>query len=207
MSGNITTVARQAVNHPLIKLRKKIMFDSEKLAEKVNSLSQSSVSNILEISLAFFEAKQHLPKDQYCDFLNRTRYKDNSSMIRKYLCVGKSYQRLSSIAQNLPPVFTTIYKLSTVTAEELDKLIASNILHPDVQTREIDAELKPHSKKQIPARFTIEFNDHDCDFELKALYDVIKTNYASFLQIKMNDEAKEMLCAANNQSIKLSLAA
>lgn len=176
------------------------MFSSVKLAEKVNTLSQTSATNILEIGLAFFEAKEHLEDDVYEEFLTLTHYKDKSSMIRKWNGIGKSYQRLSSVSKHLPPVFTTIYKLSTLSPDELDALISSGILTPSVSTKEINDELHPKSKKQNHARLVVEFTLPNSEFHLKELCDLIESAYSSFVTMKMNDEAKDLLDAANSKS-------
>ena len=183
------------------------MFNSDELAEKVNSLSQSCVTDILEIGLAYFEAKEHLEESHYQDFLQKTKYAKNSSMIRKWYGIGKSYQRLSSVSEKLPPVFTTVYKIATITADELQLLISSGVLNPSVSTKEILDELHPKSKKQNLARIVVEFNDANCAFHLKELFDFIESNYSSFAKLKTNDVAKDLLDAANSKSFQLRKAA
>jgi hypothetical protein len=179
---------------------RKFMFSSDQLAEKVNSLTQSSASNILEIGLAFHEAKQHLKESDFQDFLNRTKYAEKSPMIRKWIGIGKSYQKLKSVSKQLPPVFTTIYKLSTITPDELNSLIKTGVLTPSVSTKEINDELHPKSKKQRNARLIIEFATPNCEFELKELCDLIESTYSPFVKLEMNDEAKDLLDAANSKS-------
>jgi hypothetical protein len=182
------------------------MFSAKELADKVNNLTQSSAENILEIGLAFYEAEEHLEDDDYRDFLSKTQYVDKSSMIRKWKGIGKSYQRLRSVRQYLPPVFTTIYKLSTITADELDSLIKSNVLTPSVSTKEITDELHPKNKKQRNARIVVEFVAPHCELEILELCNLLDSEYSSFITLTLNDEAKDLLDAANSKS-SLSLKA
>jgi len=176
------------------------MLSSTELADKVNKLTQSSATNILEIGLAFSEAKEHLDGNAYADFLNLTQYVEKSSMIRKWEGIGKSYQSLSSLSNHLPPVFTTIYKLSTLSSDQLNSLIASGILTTSVSTKEINDELHPKSKKQRHARIVVEFNAPNIEFHLKELNDLIESKYSSFIKLTLNDEARDLLDAANSNS-------
>jgi hypothetical protein len=183
------------------------MFSAKELADKVNNLTQSSAENILEIGLAFYEAEEHLKGDDYRNFLSETQYVDKSSMIRKWKGIGKSYQRLRSVRQYLPPVFTTIYKLSTITADELDSLIKSNVLTPSVSTKEIIEELHPKSKKQRNARIVVEFVAQNCELEVLELCNLIDTEYSSFITITLNDEAIDLInVASSNSSLSLKAA-
>jgi hypothetical protein len=175
------------------------MFDSTRLAEKVNNLSISSASNILEIGLAFFEAKAHLNDQDYRDFLILTKYTDKSSMIRKWNGIGKCYQRLKAILKHLPPVFTTIYKLSTISPHDLDRLLASGVLTQSVSTREIIEELQPRAQRQKFPRIVVEFNDRSCEIRLKQLFDLIESEYSSFVTVQMNEDAKNLLDAASKK--------
>jgi len=74
-------------------------------SSKVNSLTLSSVENILEISRLMLESKNVLEKDEYLLFLKETSYKEETPTVRKWNRLGNSYVRLKSISQYLPPVF------------------------------------------------------------------------------------------------------
>ncbi len=63
--------------------------------------------------------------------------------------------------------------------------------------------MHPKSKKQKLARIIVEFNDANCEFQIKELFDLIESNYSSFVKLKMNDEAKDLLDAANSKSFQL----
>lgn len=177
------------------------MFDKAKMVAKVNQLSQNSADNIIEIGLTFSEAKEHLQEIDFEDFLKETHYVEKSSMVRKWIGIGKASVRLKSVSQHLPPVFTTIYKLSTIKPDELQNLISSGILTPSVSTNEINDELHPKSKRVKKPRLILEFNPTVDSLSLKELIESIETQFASSVTIKMNDEANDSLDAANSESI------
>ena len=61
-------------------------------------------------------------------------------------------------------------------------------------------ELHPKSKKQRHARIVIEFNAPNIEFHLKELNDLIEWKYSSFIKLTLNDEARDLLDAANSNS-------
>jgi hypothetical protein len=176
------------------------MFKVKELAEKVNNLSQNSSTDIVEIGLAFYEAKEHLDDAEYADFLQLTHYESKSSMIRKWIGIGKSYQRFKSIQSKLPPVFTTIYTLAKMPDADYLRLMKSDILKVSVTTKEINDFLNPQKTKNKQPRLIIEFNNLSNEYQLKEMFDFIESTYSSYIKIKMNDECKDLLEAANSKS-------
>lgn len=168
------------------------MYSVKDLSTKVNALSRNSAENLLEIGLVFLEAKKHLNDTEHKQFLAETHYAENSSTVRKWERIGSAYLRLKSVSQLLPPVFTTVYKLSQLSADELDVLIKNKVLNSSVTTKEINAELNPQFQKTVLPKLVIFFNQSATAEVVSEVNDFL-TNYASYLELKINDEAQELI--------------
>jgi hypothetical protein len=114
----------------------------ETYVKRMNSLSLNTVESILEIGNLMIDAKSELSTEEYQEFLKVTNYDQKSASVRKWEVIGKSYLRLKPIASLLPPIWSTIYKLSSLKPYQLDLLQQMNILHPSMTAKEIDDELK-----------------------------------------------------------------
>ena len=84
----------------------------ETYVKRMNSLSLNTVESILEIGNLMIDAKSELSTEEYQEFLKVTKYDQKSASVRKWEVIGKSYLRLKPIASLLPPIWSTIYKLS-----------------------------------------------------------------------------------------------
>lgn len=176
------------------------MFNANELAEKVNNLSHNSAKDIVEIGLVFYEAKEHLSERDYISFLKMTHYDQKSSMIRKWYGIGKSYQRLSTIQKRLPPVVTTIYIVATMSIDKFERLLKSDVLQNSSTTKEITDFLDPPKSRKKNSRLIIEFVTPMNDYQLKEMYDYIESTYSSFIELKMNEEFRALLDAANSKT-------
>ena len=170
---------------------------------KMNSLSLNTVESILEIGNLMIEAKQELKKDEYQEFLKLTKYDKNSSSIRKWEVIGKSYLRLKPIASMLPPIWSTIYKLASLKPSQLDHLHQINLLHSSVTAKEIDAELKIPLSKKPHLRLTIDLDDGIDAETAKQLIAEISRYSCTF---KKSAELEVLLnsTAISNASLKLA---
>ena len=175
------------------------MSNVKELSSRVNALSKHSAENLLEIGLVFLDAKRLLNGTEHNQFLKETQYLENTSTVRKWERIGQAHLRLKSVSHLLPPVFTTIYKLSQLDASELDVLIKNKILCPSVTTKEIDAELNPHTKSASEPIFNICFNEYATDEIVKEIHDLLMS-YSSYCEVKTNDDAQEMIDNATNPS-------
>ena len=168
------------------------MYSVGDLSSQVNELSRNSTENLLEIGSIFLDAKTHLSKSEYEQFLKETHYVENSSTVRKWERIGGAYLRLKTISNYLPPVFTTLYTLSQLTPDELDVLIKNNILKPSVTSKEINDELNKKTKSIILPKFTVYFNELATEDIVNEVNSFL-SNYSTFLVINANDVAQEIL--------------
>ncbi len=170
-------------------------------AQSLKIMFETSAESILLIGNIFVEAKSELSRDEYQKFLSLTKYANQSASVRKWLKIGEAYIRLKPIVDLLPPNWSTIYKIATLRASQLDILISENILHRDITAKEIDAELHPKFMKQEIGVFlefdsTIDADSFQRDFGI-----VSKSLPANLCEIKLSKDAKLLLksriCSAN----------
>ncbi len=164
----------------------------EEYSLKVNSLTQTTVENILEIGRLMLESKEVLEKDEYELFLNKTSYKEETSTVRKWNRIGESYIRLKNISHYLPPSFSTIYKLSTLDSNKLNGLIEKRVLIPTVTLKEINDELNPPSNLTKPISVVIDIDSSVNRVTLQKLIDSIQ-QLNGVVEVKMTQEVKNIL--------------
>jgi hypothetical protein len=161
-------------------------------ASKINELTKNTASNILQIASLITDAKSELCSDDFNLMLEDTKYSKNTASIRKWIVIGKSYQRLMPIIEKLPPNWSTIYKLSTLDASELDELEKNNIICCSMTAREIDDALcKSQSKKSI-YKVTISIDDTFDINEFKRMLDEFNT-YQFVKKVSMTEELKNLI--------------
>ena len=161
-------------------------------SSRVNSLTLNTVENILEIGRLMLECKDTLECDEYELFLKETHYGEETSTVRKWNRIGDSYVRLKSISQHLPPVVSTLYKLSTLDSNKLNKLIESQILTPSVTLKEIEDELNPPTNRIKPISIVLEIDSTIDENTLQEIIDSLD-NYKKVIEVKMSQEVKNIL--------------
>ena len=168
------------------------MSSTKEYSSKINEMTKDTAEALLEIGLVFVDAKKNLNETEYEAFLQDTNYEKATSTVRKWERIGQAYLRLKTVSHSLPPVFTTLYKLSGLSVDELDVLIKNKILSPTVTTKEIDAELNPQSQSKSLPKLIICFNEDATEDFVNAVNDFL-TSYASYLAVQANDEAQDLL--------------
>lgn len=126
-------------------------------ATQINELFINSACSILNIANVFVHAKHDLSKTEFDEFLKLTKYAEKSSSVRKWLQIGDACVRLAPLADRLPPNWSTIYKIATLKANELDALIKADVLSRDMTAKDIDDELKPKHKLPV-VQIILEFD-------------------------------------------------
>ena len=164
----------------------------QEYSSRVNSLTLNTVENLLEIGRLMLECKDTLEPDEYKLFLKETSYKEETPTVRKWNRIGESYLRLKSISQHLPPVVSTLYKLSTLDSNKLNNLIESQVLTPTVTLKEIEDELNPPSKRIKPISIVLEIDSTIDENTLQEIIDSLD-NYKKVIELKMSQEVKNIL--------------
>ncbi len=173
------------------------MKTSTYYATQINELFINSACSILNIANIFVQAKHDLSKTEFDDFLKLTKYAEKSSSVRKWLRIGDAYVRLAPLADRLPPNWSTIYKLATLKANEVDALIEANVLSRNMTGKDLDAELKP--KRKVPViQIVLEFDTSvDAASFGRDYQTVMQSLPLNFCVIKLSKDAHLLLKQAS----------
>ena len=185
------------------------MKNIEYFVTEIKSLGMKSTEGILKYGVTMLDAKNTLSAFDYEDFLKQTHYAEKSSSVRKWNCIGKAFLRLNPIAENLPPNWSTLYKLSALSTDKFDLLERKNVLSPTVTAKEIDEALsKKISSKSKPIKLILTFGSDVQPDVLKQIHDLIQKSLpSSVCTMNLTDEVEEMLATATSKSSSLKLAA
>ena len=183
------------------------MKTSNDYATQINELFINSACSILNIANVFVQAKHELSKNEFDEFLKLTKYAEKSSSVRKWLRIGDAYLRLAPLTDRLPPNWSTIYKLATLKANELDALIEADVLSRDMTAKDIDAELKPKHKVPI-VQIVLEFNASVDALSFEQDYQtVVQSLPLNFCVMKLSKDADALLQQASVAVQPLRIAA
>lgn len=161
-------------------------------SSKINELTKKTASNILEISSLMTDAKKVLNKDDFDSMLADTKYSKNTASVRKWLVIGKSYQRLMPIVEKLPPNWSTIYKIASLEPSDFDLLEKSDVISPSITAKDIDSTLSKSKSKKTQYKLTICLDDTVDIDALKTF--LMKCKKYEFIQkISMSNELDELI--------------
>jgi len=96
----------------------------------------------------------------------------NSSNFRKHVCIGRKADYLKRLIKDIPSAISTVYEITTIDPEEIEKFIEWKKLTPSTTLAELKmlALKKPNNtcSKSIPCNFIkIKFDPDNLSFELK----------------------------------------
>ena len=183
------------------------MKNIDYFVNEIIGLGKKSVEGILKYGLTMVDAKNTLKDLDYQKFLERTHYAEKSASVRKWICIGNAYLRLNSIADNLPPNWSTLYKLSSLSVEKFDLLEHRKVLSPTVTAREIDEALSTKTRSKLKTiKLILTFSSDVRPDVLQQIHDLIEKSLpSSVCTMNLTDEAEELLSTAisNNSFMKL----
>ena len=111
--------------------------ERERLYSEYSNFAVKTAQSTVEMCRVVFEAKTSLTKDEYLLFLNDIGYKSETNKVRKYIQIGKLYEKFISSVDLLPNSWTSIYEITLLPSDTLDALIA------------VDTDMSNLSGKQI----------------------------------------------------------
>lgn len=185
------------------------MKNIDYFVKEITELGKKSVEGILKYGLTMVDAKNTLAESDYKKFLERTHYAEKSASVRKWICIGNAYMRLNPIGHKLPPNWSTLYKLSSLSVDKFDLLERKKVLSPTVTAREIDEALsKKTCSRRKPVKLVLTFDSDVRPDVLKQIHDLIEKSLpSSVCTMNLTDEAEELLSTAMSNSSLLKLAA
>lgn len=111
--------------------------ERERLYSEYSNFAVKTAQSTVEMCRVVYEAKTSLTKDEYLAFLNDIGYKKETNKVRKYIQIGKLYDKFISSVDLLPNSWTSIYEITLLPSDTLDALIA------------VDTDMTNLSGKQI----------------------------------------------------------
>jgi len=174
------------------------MSNSKEYASKLNEMTTNTTESLLEIGLIFVDAKKNLNDVEYEEFLRETSYESETATVRKWICIGNSYIRLKPIANSLPPTFSVLYKVSTLDAQCLDKLVKDKTLRPSVTLKEIEDSIRIASTSTPKPTVVLKFDPlvHETNF-IELIEILKKLSTKNSIELKMNLDAENLYQTAN----------
>lgn len=99
--------------------------------------ARKTVEGTLEMSRVVVEAKSLKGKKVFGEFCDLIGFDKRSSTIKKLNCIGKKYEFLKGVKDDLPSNWTTLYQVSRIDNEQIIDLIQSKVIHPNMTGKEI----------------------------------------------------------------------
>lgn len=87
---------------------------------------EKSAREILTMCRIVYEAEKTLNSAQFSEFCSAIGYKDYSSVIRKFVVIGKIQPRLIQHAELLPASWTSLYLLTQIPAQHFENVVYMN---------------------------------------------------------------------------------
>jgi hypothetical protein len=169
---------------------------------RVSILTRNSSVSILKLGLLHYECKRDLSSNDYELFLHQTGYKKNTSTVRKYERIGESYLRLKPIVKLLPPCWTTIYHISTLTNHELNLLEKNNVLSKSITKLEINEFLSKKLNTNLQKFvYKLKLNPTITPEELSSFHESISSYVTPNIgQLVLNDYTEQLINLGSSQS-------
>lgn len=101
-------------------------------AVQFNQFASKTAEAIIGMARVVYNAKSSLSIQNFNQFCDAIKLKKESSAIRKLTQIGKKADFLERYADRLPNTWTTVYRLTQLTNDVLEDLIAKEDVHPSL---------------------------------------------------------------------------
>jgi hypothetical protein len=126
----------------------------ETYVEQFNQFSRKTAENIIGMAETIYQAKKNLVKttgnnklEKYNEFLAGIRYHSKSSAVRKLLQIGEMADMLKRHSDQLPNTWTTLYTLTQLGQETLERLISEQLVIASVTAKQAQGLLEEYGDK------------------------------------------------------------
>lgn len=103
---------------------------------------ERSAREVLVMCRLVYEANKSLNSADFSDFCNDIGYKDSSSVIRKFIVIGKLQPRLVAYADLLPASWSSIYSLTQIPAQSFENMIQMKRSFKELTVAEVNKLVK-----------------------------------------------------------------
>lgn len=149
-----------------------ISKSADDLAMEFGLFGKKTVENLIQMSRVVFEAKMQHSKHIFKEFCQLTGINPQSSSCRKYIAIGEHSERLIECVDRLPNSWTTLYTICTLSDDQFDQLLQSNVLSSSMTAKEMKLALgsagsnSPAPENVIPLPLKIPANISYTEFEM-----------------------------------------
>lgn len=137
--------------------------ERERLYSEYSNFAVKTAQSTVEMCRVVYEAKTSLTKGEYLVFLNDIGYKKETNKIRKYIQIGKLYDKFISSVDLLPNSWTSIYEITLLPTDTLDALIAVDTDMTNLSGKQIKSliESKKPSSSSSPTTSATSATSHN----------------------------------------------
>jgi hypothetical protein len=107
-------------------------------AAKIAATWQKAVASILETSRLLIEAKDELPHGKFGEMIKKLPFGERTAEMLMTIAKHSVISNPKHVS-HLPPSWGTLHRLTALPDEALEDMLASGIIHADIQRKEVDA--------------------------------------------------------------------
>lgn len=131
--------------------------EAHEFAQKFNMSMRKTAEAVLELGSIYYQAHKKLTGEAYDQFLLEIKFKKNDSTLSKLKLIGEKYELLKQAENELPPSWTSIYKIAKQSNEVIQSLIDTRKLSSSLKGQDLDRLLGVTPKneaKKLPNQET-----------------------------------------------------
>lgn len=110
--------------------------------EKYRKTEELSARETLKMCRLVYEANKSLNSAEFSAFCEAIGYKDYSSVIRKFIIIGKIQPRLIAYADRLPTSWSSIYLITQIPAQAFENMIEMNRSFKEMKVSDVNKLVK-----------------------------------------------------------------
>ena len=110
--------------------------------EKFRKTEELSARETLKMCRLVYEANKSLNSAEFSAFCEAIGYKDYSSVIRKFIIIGKIQPRLIAYADRLPTSWSSIYLITQIPAQSFENMIEMNRSFKEMKVSDVNKLVK-----------------------------------------------------------------
>jgi hypothetical protein len=133
---NITVEVANEDTEVIVALTRQEYVNQYKKAE------ERSARETLSMCRLVYEASKSLNSAEFSDFCKDIGYKDYSSVIRKFIVIGKLQPRMIQHAEILPASWSAIYSLTQIPAQSFENIVSMNRSFKEMTVSEVNKLVK-----------------------------------------------------------------
>lgn len=166
----------------------------DSLVEEYFHTRNKTLSSLLETCRVVFRAKTELKRVTFKTFSQKVGLTSDGS-VSKMVGIGRRYDQFKRHEESLPCAWTTVYKLTKIDEDTVDRLIESEVIHPAVTAADLAPYLpvvKSEPSGRVPTSISIGFEkglDSETIQTIRSLLDQLKKCGCTFKE----DKAAEVL--------------